>query len=341
MTETHHNKAIIKQLQCFLGDEGQLVPSYVNSDGSRMATGGIVALASPEFRGVVREIVETSPTMTNWRRRGRYALFEVCTADKDPRKRAYTYHHVIYGEVGNLNQAEQLLHDTLQQAESLGDVPQVIAGDFNFTVEESNLMGHMHEEGWFDVGRQYNHLEKTTMSRRIDMAWANRSFLACVDSYTTTKEHPTHDTVNIHTYDKAFRTVEQRRRKPKPFPQVPLTQLTEEELAEVMKGAHLKIGATKQRLQQGQDTVTKRKLVDKMVEDWSDSAQEILCRMHRIPFTKEYRTRGRVQALMEVRRAERHSVIDSPNNRIAIVRRQQVKIKRLARHLGEDVTQQQ
>eukprot|EP01060_Flectonema_neradi_P018899 TRINITY_DN2585_c0_g1_i5.p1 TRINITY_DN2585_c0_g1~~TRINITY_DN2585_c0_g1_i5.p1 ORF type:complete len:1775 (+),score=233.22 TRINITY_DN2585_c0_g1_i5:396-5720(+) len=95
----------------------------------------------------------------------------------------------FYGQVGNAEQTEVLIEKMLAEAAALGNVPVVIAGDFNLDTTDSPSLQIMMAQGkWIDIAVTTNNTEPTCDAgnglNRIDAILLNHVAATAVDNQT-------------------------------------------------------------------------------------------------------------------------------------------------------------
>eukprot|EP01060_Flectonema_neradi_P010365 TRINITY_DN1744_c0_g1_i8.p1 TRINITY_DN1744_c0_g1~~TRINITY_DN1744_c0_g1_i8.p1 ORF type:complete len:1749 (+),score=244.11 TRINITY_DN1744_c0_g1_i8:3140-8386(+) len=113
----------------------------------------------------------------------------------------------FYGIVGNAERTEILIQEMLTEAAALGNVPVLIAGDFNLDTTDSPALQTAAAQGrWLDIGVMLNVTEATCNSgkglRRIDAILTNHVAATAIDGQTkfSVSENPlikTHKVVKL------------------------------------------------------------------------------------------------------------------------------------------------
>ena len=105
----------------------------------------------------------------------------------------------IYGfdrpSAAELAELQEVLKSLVTQAKALGDVPVLLAGDFNATLDGCSFLTNLARDGWRDLGSSPTCLAaQSKEGRRIDLSGVNTAFGPMVSGYTTHWEVglPTH-----------------------------------------------------------------------------------------------------------------------------------------------------
>ncbi|KAJ9444445.1 Retrovirus-related Pol polyprotein from type-1 retrotransposable element R2 [Diplonema papillatum] len=168
----------------------------------RTEYGGVAFSAATELPA--RAVPPGELTKRHWEK-GRFAHAQVAYGDG---RRSLSMMS-IYGVVSDEDATEEILADTLSYAATLGDVPILIAGDFNVEPEESPILNAAVQSGkWVDVGstwaKQYAQQPAATCmaskkGRRIDAIFANSVAAVAISGVNvlTAESIPTHRPVVV------------------------------------------------------------------------------------------------------------------------------------------------
>ena len=96
----------------------------------------------------------------------------------------------VYGKdqpkVAELAEFQEVLKALLAQARQFGNVPVLVAGDFNVVLSDCPLLVGLARDGWRDLGSAPTCITAASdRGRRIDLTMANRAFHDCVLGYET------------------------------------------------------------------------------------------------------------------------------------------------------------
>ena len=91
----------------------------------------------------------------------------------------------IYGKdqpkVTELAELQDVTQELLLQARRFGEIPVVMAGDFNALAKDCTSLVRLSRDGWADLGGEPTCLAaQSVQGRRIDLTFANKEYQSCV-----------------------------------------------------------------------------------------------------------------------------------------------------------------